>query len=142
MIRFLLPLLLLSLPLQAEPLYRCTGLSGEPLFANQPCGPDSESVALPEIGRIGSDDGGADLKRRSQALARIDTEPARHSGRAADTSGLTFGEEMTLRRLEIRRDGLERDVRNQALTENFRRQLREELALVKKRIRELEGRRR
>ena len=142
MTRSLLVFMLLAAPLQADTLYRCIGLSGEPLYANQPCGDDSEPVALSEIGRIGSDDGGADLKRRTAAMAAMDTPSPRPPRPRSTSPGLSFGEEMTLRRLEIRRDGLERDVRNRALTENFRRQLREELALVKKRIRELDGRRR
>lgn len=133
-------LLLLSLPLPADTLYRCTGTNGEPLFANVPCDEDSEPLVLPEIGRIGSDDGGALLRQRSEALARI-ADATAPSGRAAKSPGLTFGQRMTLRQLEIRRDGLQRDVGNQALTSSFRKALREELALVKQRIRELEKQR-
>lgn len=137
----LAPALLLSLPLAADTLYRCDGPDGVPLFANVPCDEHSQPLELPEIGRIGSDDGGALLRQRTEAMARIADIPATGQGSAKPSSGLTFGQRMTLRKLEIRRDGLQRDVRNQALTSSFRKSLRDELALVKQRIRELEKQR-
>lgn len=137
----LAPALLLSLPLAADTLYRCDGPDGVPLFANVPCDEHSQPLELPEIGRIGSDDGGALLRQRTEAMARIADIPATGQGSAKSSSGLTFGQRMTLRKLEIRRDGLQRDVRNQALTSSFRKSLRDELALVKQRIRELEKQR-
>ena len=48
---------------------------------------------------------------------------------------------MTLRQLEIRRDGLRRDIANQGLASPYRKSLADELALVERRIRELEKRR-
>lgn len=137
----LAPALLLSLPLAADTLYRCDGPDGVPLFANVPCDEHSQPLELPEIGRIGSDDGGVLLRQRTEAMARIADIPATGQGSAKSSSGLTFGQRMTLRKLEIRRDGLQRDVRNQALTSSFRKSLRDELALVKQRIRELEKQR-
>ena len=137
----LAPALLLSLPLAADTLYRCDGPDGVPLFANVPCDEHSQPLELPEIGRIGSDDGGALLRQRTEAMARIADIPATGQGSAKSSSGLTFGQRMTLRKLEIRRDGLQRDVRNQALTSSFRKSLRDELSLVKQRIRELEKQR-
>ena len=64
--------------------------------------------------------------------------PKRKRGK---NTGLSFGERMTLRQLEIRRDGLRRDVGNQALASPYRKSLADELALVERRIRELEKRR-
>ena len=127
-------------PLEADTLYRCQGAEGEPLFANQPCDDHSKPLELPDIGVIGSDDGGAELQRRVDAMARIAgvEPPKRKRGRS---TGLSFGERMTLRQLEIRRDGLRRDVGNQALTSPYRKSLADELALVERRIRELEKRR-
>jgi hypothetical protein len=144
MIRYLTLAVLLPLsslaPLGADTLYRCQGLDGVPLFANQPCDEHSEPVDLPEIGVIGSDDGGAELQRRVNAMARITgiEPPKRKRGKSA---GLSFGERMTLRQLEIRRDGLRRDIGNQGLASPYRKSLADELALVERRIRELEKRR-
>lgn len=125
----------------ADVLYRCDGPGGVPLFANVPCGEDSEPLVLPEIGVIGSDDQGAELQRRSAALAAmagIDPPP---KSAARKSAGLSFGERMTLQQLEIRRDGLRRDIGNKALTSPYRKSLASELRLVEKRIRELEKRR-
>jgi hypothetical protein len=125
----------------AEVLYRCEGPGGVPLFANIPCSEDSEPLQLPEIGVIGSDDKGAELQRRTSAMAAmagIDPAPTPRSGQSA---GLSFGERMALQQLEIRRDGLRRDVGNQALTRPYRKSLAGELKLVEARIRELEKRR-
>ena len=144
MIRYLPMALLLILssfsPLRADTLYRCQGLNGVPLFANQPCDEHSEPLDLPEIGVIGSDDGGAELQRRVDAMARIAgiEPPKRKQGKS---TGLSFGERMTLRHLEIRRDGLRRDIGNQGLASPYRNSLAEELAQVERRIRELEKRR-
>lgn len=144
MIRYRTVTVLLALssftPLGADTLYRCQGTDGVPLFANQPCDEYSEPLDLPEIGVIGSDDGGAELQRQVDAMARIAgiTPPKRKPGKS---TGLSFGERMTLRQLEIRRDGLRRDVGNQALTSRYRKSLADELALVERRIRELEKRR-
>ena len=127
-------------PLGAETLYRCQSADGVPLFANRPCDEHSEPVELPEIGVIGSDDDGAELKRRVDAMARIAgiRQPKRKHG---NSTGLSFGERMTLRQLEIRRDGLRRDIENQALTSPYRNSLGDELTLVEQRIRELQRRR-
>lgn len=127
-------------PLGAETLYRCEGADGVPLFANQPCDEYSEPLDLPEIGVIGSDDGGAELQRRVDAMARIAgiEQPKRKRGKS---TGLSFGERMSLRQLEIRRDGLRRDIGNQGLASAYRKSLADELALVERRIRELEKRR-
>ena len=127
-------------PLGADTLYRCQSADGVPLFANQPCDDYSEPLDLPEIGVIGSDDGGAELQRRVDAMARIAgiEQPKRQRGKS---SGLSFGERMTLRQLEIRRDGLRRDISNQGQASPYRKSLAEELALVERRIRELEKRR-
>jgi hypothetical protein len=133
--------LLASTVVQADTLYRCASTDGVPLFANRPCDENSEPLVLPEIGRIGSDDQGEALRQRTEALARIaGIEPERRPSAPA-TSGLSFGERMTLRKLEIRRDGLRRDVSNTALTSAYRKALSDELALVNQRIRELEQRR-
>lgn len=134
-------LLFLSLPLAADTLYRCEGSDGVPLFANLPCDENSQPLELPEIGRIGSDDGGALLRQRTEAMARIANVPAATGAKAKPSSGLTFGQRMTLRKLEIRRDGLQRDVRNKALSPSFRKALNTELSLVKQRIRKLEQQR-
>ena len=136
---FLFVLLPLA-PLGADTLYRCQGAGGVPLFSNHPCDDSSEPLELPEIGVIGSDDGGAELQRRVAAMERIAgvKPPKRKSGKS---TGLSFGERMALRQLEIRRDGLRRDVGNQALTSRYRKSLADELALVERRIRELEKRR-
>lgn len=144
MIRYRTITVLLALssftPLGAETLYRCQGADGVPLFANQPCDEHSEPLDLPEIGVIGSDDGGAELQRRVDAMARIaGIKPAKR--KSGKSTGLSFGERMTLRQLEIRRDGLRRDVGNQALTSPYRKSLTDELAMVERRIRELEKRR-
>ncbi|MDF1628424.1 MAG: hypothetical protein P1U78_01400 [Alcanivoracaceae bacterium] len=128
-------------PLGAETLYRCQGMDGVPLFANRPCDSHSEPLELPEIGVIGSDDGGVELQRRVDAMARIADAPAVKQRSAKSSPGLTFGQRMTLRRLEIRRDGLQRDVGNQALASSFRKSLSKELSLVKQRIRTLEKQR-
>ena len=138
---FIPALLFISTSLAADTLYRCDGADGVPLFANVPCDEHSLPLQLPEIGRIGSDDGGVLLRQRTEAMARIAEIPATGQGAAPSSSGLTFGQRMTLRQLEIRRDGLQRDVRNQALTPSFRKTLGDELALVKQRIRELEKQR-
>lgn len=124
----------------AENLYRCQGADGVPLFANRPCDQHSEPLDLPEIGVIGSDDGGAELQRRVDAMARIAgiKQPKRKRKKSA---GLSFGERMTLRQLEIRRDGLRRDIGNQGLASPYRKSLADELVLVERRIRELENRR-
>jgi hypothetical protein len=133
-------MLALSLPAAADTLYRCDGPDGVPLFANVPCGTNSTPVQLSEIGVIGSDDGAASLLRRTEAMARIaGIEPP--AKRDDAPQGLSFGERMTLRQLEIRRDGLERDVRNRSLSSSYRTNLTKELALVNRRIRELEARR-
>ena len=134
-------LLFLSLPLLADTLYRCDGPDGVPLFANVPCDEHSKPLELPEIGRIGSDDDGALLRQRTAAMARIADIPVESRRSAKTSSGLTFGQRMTLRKLEIRRDGLQRDVANRALTSSFRKSLSDELSLVKQRIRELEKQR-
>ena len=134
-------LLFLSLPLLADTLYRCDGPDGVPLFANVPCDEHSKPLELPEIGRIGSDDDGALLRQRTAAMARIAGIPVESRRSAKTSSGLTFGQRMTLRKLEIRRDGLQRDVANRALTSSFRKSLSDELSLVKQRIRELEKQR-
>ena len=144
MIRYLTVMVLLTLssltPLGADTLYRCEGLNGVPLFANQPCDENSEPLDLPEIGVIGSDDGGAELQRRVDAMARIaGLEPAKR--KRGKSTGLSFGERMTLRQLEIRRDGLRRDIGNQELASRYRKSPAGELALVERRIRELEKRR-
>lgn len=127
-------------PIGAETLYRCQGADGVPLFANRPCDQYSEPLDLPEIGVIGSDDGGAELQRQVDAMARIAgiKQPKRKRGKS---TGLSFGERMTLRQLEIRRDGLRRDIGNQGLASPYRKRLADELALVERRIRELEKRR-
>ena len=144
MIRYRTITVLLALsplmPLGADTLYRCQGLDGVPLFANQPCDEHSEPLELPEIGVIGSDDDGAELQRRVKAMARIAgvEQPKRKRGKS---TGLSFGERMTLRQLEIRRDGLRRDVGNQGLASPYRKSLADELAMVERRIRELEQRR-
>lgn len=142
----LIPLLLttLSLPLFADTLYRCDGPDGVPLFANEPCDEQAEPLVLPEIGRIGSDDGGQLLRQRADAMARIGrtkTTKATASRARPSSSGLTFSERMTLRQLEIRRDGLHRDVRNHVLTPSFRKELRIELREVNQQIKRLESRR-
>ncbi|MFN3713521.1 MAG: hypothetical protein ACK4SX_07680 [Alcanivoracaceae bacterium] len=125
----------------ADTLYRCASADGVPLFANRPCDEHSEPLVLPEIGRIGSDDQGEALRQRTEALAKIaGIEPERRTT-APPPTGLSFGERMTLRKLEIRRDGLRRDVSNTALTSAYRKALSDELALVNQRIRELERRR-
>lgn len=124
----------------AQNLYRCETPEGVPLFANVPCGPDSEPLDLPEIGRIGSDDDGEALRRRTEALARMaGIEPQRPVPVAS--KGLSFGERMTLRKLEIRRDGLLSDINKRALTSSYRKSLSDELALVNRRIRELQSKR-
>ena len=133
--------LLMPAFIQAEVLYRCEGPGGVPLFANIPCNEHSEPLQLPEIGVIGSDDKGAELQRRTAAMAAMaGIDPAPKSPGSA-SAGLSFGERMALRQLEIRRDGLRRDVGNQALTSPYRKSLASELRLVEKRIRELEKRR-
>ncbi len=144
MIRYRTITVLLALspltPLGADTLYRCQGLDGVPLFANQPCDEHSEPLELPEIGLIGSDDGGTELQRRVDAMARIaGIEPAKR--KPGKSTGLSFAERMTLRQLEIRRDGLRRDVGNQGRASPYRKNLADELRLVEKRIRELEARR-
>jgi len=124
----------------AQNLYRCDTPEGVPLFANVPCGPDSEPLDLPEIGQIGSDDDGEALRQRTEALARIaGIEPQRSAPVAS--KGLSFGERMTLRKLEIRRDGLQSDIKKRALTSSYRKSLNDELTLVNRRIRELENKR-
>ncbi|MCC1496189.1 hypothetical protein [Alcanivorax sp. 1008] len=128
-------------PLGADTLYRCPGPDGVPLFANQPCDEHSKPLELPEIGVIGSDDGGVELRRRLHAMERIADLPARKERSTESSPGLTFGQRMALRQLEIRRDGLQRDVRNQALASSFRKSLSKELSLVKQRIRILEKQR-
>lgn len=144
MIRYLTIALLLVLSslasLGADTLYRCHGADGVPLFANQPCDENSEPLDLPEIGVIGSDDAGAELQRRVDAMARIAgiEQPKR---KRQQSTGLSFGERMTLRQLEIRRDGLRRDISNQGLASPYRKSLADELALVERRIRALEKRR-
>jgi hypothetical protein len=138
---FLFFTMLASTLVQADTLYRCASTDGVPLFANRPCDENSEPLVLPEIGRIGSDDQGEALRLRAEALAKIaGIEPDRRSAAPAP-SGLSFGERMTLRKLEIRRDGLRRDVSNTALTSAYRKALSDELTLVNQRIRELERRR-
>jgi len=136
----LLTLLLIMQAVAAQSLYRCDTPEGIPLFANVPCGPDSEPLDLPEIGQIGSDDDGEALRRRTEALARIaGIEPQRPA--PVGSKGLSFGERMTLRKLEIRRDGLLSDINKRALTSSYRKSLNDELVLVNRRIRELESKR-
>lgn len=140
MIQKLIPLLLttLSWPLFADTLYRCDGPDGVPLFANAPCDEQAEPLELPEIGRIGSDDDGRLLRQRANALSRMGGVKADKPNTRSVSTGLTFSERMTLRRLEIRRDGLQKDVRNHSLSPAFRKDLREELRKVNRQISQLE----
>lgn len=130
----------LSGPLFADALYRCDGPDGVPLFANTPCDDQAKPLELPEIGRIGSDDGGRLLRQRANAMSKIGgNETATPKARTA-SGGLTFSERATLRGLEIRRDGLQKDVRNHLLSPSFRKDLREELTEVNRQIRQLKSR--
>lgn len=134
----LLLLTAFSWPLFADTLYRCDGADGVPLFANEPCDEQAEPLVLPEIGRIGSDDDGRLLRQRANALSRMGGVKADKPNTRPASAGLTFSERMTLRRLEIRRDGLQKDVRNHLLSPAFRKDLREELRKVNRQISQLE----
>lgn len=138
---FALLLVLLGGTVCAEAIYQCGETDGVPLFSNAPCDPDSAPLPLPPLGIIGSDDGGASLNQRLERIrAQPDPEPVRRQRSKPAKRPLGFSERITLRKLEIRRDGLEKDVRKGSLSEDYRASLRRELNEVKRQLRALRAR--
>lgn len=133
---WLIPPLLLSASLAcAEPLWRCPGPDGQPLFTNQPC-EGAEAVSLPPLGEIS---GMSALPERRPAPP---AQPARQ-GRATGDGPLSYGERTRWRRLSMERDGLERDLRRGPLHGRQRealqsrlREVRQELAPLERRARQ------
>lgn len=143
---FACPLLMLALVHSsgaADAIYRCVDSNGATVFANAPCDSASTPLTLPPLGIIGSDDGGASLNQRLRRL-RAQPDPKSPAKRRGGSSKrpLGFSERVTLRKLEIRRDGLEKDIKKGALSDDYRAALQDELRDVKRQLRELKARER
>lgn len=115
--------------------FRCEGEHGEPVFSNLHCGGGAIPV---ELGRDRVMAGSASLREARDQLQRVqrlpaperDVRPRRGGGRPG------FGERMELRRLEIRADGLRRDLMTPR-GRQAREELERELRAVTERIRQL-----
>lgn len=122
-------LLLLAGHVFGQPVYQCPGENGETLFTEQPCDEQASPMALPEIGTLPGMD-------RIPAYRKPDTE--KPAARPEPRGGLSFGERNRLREIEIRLDGLQRDLRGSGRSSQRRAELRAEIKELEKEHRALE----
>lgn len=123
--------------LVAGDIYKCEH-QGTVMYSHVPCEPGAQPIDLPELGRLGS---GADfeaLRHRVDALKQVDAPAAARTPVSGRRRGLTFGERNELRKLQIRADGLRRDLTNWHRHSSYRGSLEAELDTVEDRIRQLE----
>lgn len=125
-------------PASASTVYKCV-INGTTLYSHLPCEPGADPVALPELGRLGSLADAEQIRSRLQALRdlpvvqrRTSTAPARR--------GLSYGERINLRKLEMRADSLRRELLRQHGNPTWRRSVGEELEALQERINELRAR--
>lgn len=134
-----LALLWLACPMaSASAVYKCV-INGTTLYSHLPCEPGADPVALPELGRLGSLEDAELIRSRLQTLRDLPVAQRRTSS-APVRRGLSFGERINLRKLEMRADSLRRDLLRQHGNPTWRRSLGEELEALQERIDELRAR--
>lgn len=123
----------------AGPVYKCeTGQTT--LYSHTPCEAGAQPLDLPRLGILGSARDHAAVEARRKSLRAIpEPEPRKRPPRKGPRR-LSYGERMTLRKLEIEADGLARDIPKWSASSSYRQALEEELKLVRERIRELRKR--
>lgn len=121
-------------PLLAQSIFRCEGDQGEPVFSNVHCGGPASPV---ELGRDGVMDGSASMGSAHAQLERLRQLPeVGREKRRRGSRRMGFGERMELRKLQIRADGLRRDLLSPRGA-RARAELQRELRKASKRIEEL-----
>lgn len=123
--------------LHAEVIYQCEGAAGEPVFSNVHCGGGAQKVELGSPAVLGGAPPLAQTRRQIRALQSMPVTESGPRRRPSSRQGLGFGERMELRRLEIRADGLRRDLDGKGRSANSRQALKRELVETARRIREL-----
>ena len=135
--------LLLSAPVGASDVYKCQR-GDTTLYSHTPCSPEAKPLDLPRIGILGSARDHEAVQAIHKALRDMPTPQGstRQASRQDSPSQrrLSYGERMTLRKLEIEADGLARDIQKWSRSSSYRRALEEEYRMVKARIRELRAR--
>lgn len=133
-------LLLLLLPPGAvgESVYRCDTEEGV-IFSGKPCGPDAREFSTSADGFVLPGTSRSDRDRLEHLRALREGRDDDSTPESAPER-LGYGERTELRRLRIRRDGLERDLRVSPKSSRRHQRAREQLQEVRARIRELEKR--
>ena len=104
--------LFMMLPAHGREIYKCEH-QGVPLYSHLPCAPDARPLELPTLGRLGSQEDAAAVRDRLQALQSLAVPaPSRPAPAEAPRPGLSYGERIQLRKLEMRADNLRRDMLN------------------------------
>ncbi len=133
--------LLIPVVLDAEPIYRCETAQGV-TFSQFPCAADAEPLHPTPEGFVlpGQE---LDDRERLDKLRELRQRPGRkETPEREQARRLGYSERAELRRLRIRRDSLERDLRNSPAGSRRQQRAREGLREVSARIDELEKRER
>lgn len=123
----------------AGPVYKCQSAQTT-LYSHTPCEAGARPLDLPRLGILGSARDHAAVQARRKSLKAIPEPAPRVRKQRKGPRRLSYGERMTLRKLEIEADGLARDISKWSKSSSYRQALEEELKLVKERIAELRKR--
>jgi len=138
--KYLIALLgLCPLLAMAGPVYKCQRAETT-LYSHTPCEAGAQPLDLPRLGILGSARDHAAVQARRKSLRAIPEPAPRPRQPRKRPRRLSYGERMTLRKLEIEADGLARDIPKWSESSSYRQALEEELRLVKERIAELRKR--
>ena len=126
--------------LAGEVIHRCDTAQG-PVFSDRPCGENSRKIKVMPEGFVlpGTERSAAAQLERMRELRKQGTPEAKRQHRQ-DSERLGYGERAELRRLRIRRDGLERDLRGAPRGSRRQERLQDELEDTKAAIARLAAR--
>ena len=131
--------LMISLPGAARDIYKCDH-QGVPLYSHLPCTADARPVDLPELGQLGSHEDAARVRDRLEALQSMAGPESRAKPLPTRRNGLSFGERIQLRKLEMRADNLRRDLLNRRGNADWRSATQRELRSLQQQINALRAR--
>lgn len=121
----------LSCTALAETVYQCTSEDGSRWFSDRPCNDQAEPITLPDIGSLPGMERIPPYQKPAEEKPESQPVPRR---------GLTFGERSRLRQLQIRHEGLQRDLQGGLRTPQEQRRREQQLSEIEREIQALEAR--